>query len=69
MRSTGRGVSLAGRMLRWQAVTVLLVVLVVTPVLAISEDSAFRRSQSRRALTTAELVASTSARVGISLIR
>jgi sensor histidine kinase regulating citrate/malate metabolism len=64
--TTSRGLSLSGQLLWLQAVIVLLVVLVVTPVLAISEDSAFRRSESRRAVNTAETVASTPVlRVGL----
>jgi two-component system, CitB family, sensor kinase len=62
-----RGLTLSGQLLWLQAVTVLLVVLVVTPVLAISEDSAFRRSESRRAVNIAESVASTQVlRVGLA---
>jgi len=65
--TTSRGLSLSGQLLWLQAVTVLLVVLVVTPVLAISEDSAFRLSESRRAVNTAETVASTPVlRVGLA---
>lgn len=65
--TSSRGLSLSGQLLWLQAVTVLLVVLVVTPVLAISEDTAFRRSESRRAVNAAETVASTPVlRVGLA---
>ena len=46
-------------MLALQAVAVLLAVLGVTPVLAVFEDRAYRDVEARRALATAETVAST----------
>lgn len=62
MRET-RGVvprlSLAGQLLGLQAVIVLLVVLGVTPVTLVQNDVAFRRTESRRVLATAETVAAT----------
>ncbi|QNN53842.1 PAS domain-containing protein [Nocardioides mesophilus] len=54
-----RRVSLAGQLLGLQAVIVLLVVLGVTPVTLVQNDVAFRRTESRRVLATAETVAGT----------
>lgn len=54
-----RGMSVARQMLALQAVAVLLAVLGVTPVLAVVDDRAFRESEGRRALATAETVAGT----------
>lgn len=54
-----RRLSLAGQLLALQAVVVLLVVLGLTPVLLVQNDVAFRRSESRRVLATAENIAGT----------
>lgn len=54
-----RRLSLAGQLLVLQAVIVLLVVLGATPVLLVQNDVAFRRSESRRVLATAETIAGT----------
>ncbi|WP_165372424.1 sensor histidine kinase [Nocardioides iriomotensis] len=54
-----RRLSLAGQLLALQAVVVLLVVLGLTPVLLVQNDVAFRRTESRRVLATAENVADT----------
>jgi sensor histidine kinase regulating citrate/malate metabolism len=58
-RAVRRRLSLAGQLLGLQAVVVLLVVLGVTPVLLVQNDVAFRRTESRRVLATAETVAGT----------
>jgi two-component system, CitB family, sensor kinase len=58
-RVVNRRLSLAGQLLGLQAVIVLLVVLGVTPVLLVQDDVAFRRTESRRVLATAETVAGT----------
>jgi sensor histidine kinase regulating citrate/malate metabolism len=54
-----RRLSLAGQLLALQAVIVLVVVLGLTPVLLVQNDVAFRRTESRRVLATAENVADT----------
>lgn len=54
-----RRLSLAGQLLGLQAVVVLLVVLGVTPVTLVQNDVAFRRTESRRVLATAENIAGT----------
>ena len=54
-----RRLSLAGQLLGLQAVIVLLVVLGVTPVTLVQNDVAFRRTESRRVLATAETIAGT----------
>ena len=54
-----RRLSLAGQLLALQAVVVLVVVLGLTPVLLVQNDVAFRRTESRRVLATAENVADT----------
>jgi sensor histidine kinase regulating citrate/malate metabolism len=58
-RGVVRRLSLAGQLLGLQAVIVLLVVLGVTPVTLVQNDVAFRRTESRRVLATAETVAGT----------
>ena len=55
-----RTMSVAGQMLALQLVAVLLAVLGVTPVLAVFEERNLREVESRRALATAETMASTS---------
>jgi sensor histidine kinase regulating citrate/malate metabolism len=58
-RAVRRRLSLAGQLLALQATIVLLVVLGVTPVTLVQNDVAFRRTESRRVLATAETVAGT----------
>lgn len=58
-RTVTHRLSLAGQLLGLQAVIVLLVVLGVTPVMLVQDDVAFRRTESRRVLATAETVAGT----------